>query len=138
MKTKFDPLNVDAALQGYPVSLSKPDRVVAAKALTAQGLSGTEVARRLNVTDRQIERYKAEPMPEPEGPPEVDYEFCGSENVLVRKAIELIRSLRTKDHLEVLGDCVDFCAWHPGVAAQVMCALALWADSGEWALGRSA
>lgn len=36
----FDPLNVEAALQGYPVSLSKPDRVVAAKALTAQGLSG--------------------------------------------------------------------------------------------------
>ncbi|MDO3146410.1 hypothetical protein RA996_22265 [Mycobacteroides abscessus subsp. abscessus] len=138
MRATFDPLNVDAALQGYPVSLSKPDRVVAAKALTAQGLSGTEVARRLNVTDRQIERYKAEPMPEPEEPLVVDYEFCGNENVLVRKATELIRSLRTKDHMEVLGDCVDFCAWHPGVAAQVMCALALWADSGDWALGRSA
>lgn len=138
MKTKFDPLNVDAALQGYPVSLSKPDRVVAAKALTAQGLSGTEVARRLNVTDRQIERYKSEPMPEPEEPLVVDYEFSSSEQMLVRKARTVIEQLHSKDHMEVLGDCVDFCAWHPGLAAQVMCALALWADSGDWALGRSA
>ncbi|QQG96185.1 hypothetical protein HBE99_04375 [Mycobacteroides chelonae] len=138
MRRTFDPLNVDAVLQGYPVSLSNPDRVVAAKVLTAQGLKAGDVAERLNVTDRQIERYKSAPMPEPEEPLVVDYEFCSSEQVLVRKAADLIRSLRTKDHMEVLGDCVDFCAWHPGLAAQVMCALALWADSGEWALRRTA
>ncbi|AWG55581.1 hypothetical protein [Mycobacteroides abscessus] len=132
MRKTFDPLNVDAALQGFPVSLSKPDRVVAAKTLTALGMKAEEVADRLGVTDRQIERYKSEPMPEPEEPLVVDYEFSSSEQMLVRKARTVIEQLHSKDHMEVLGDCVDFCAWHPGLAAQVMCALALWADSGDW------
>ena len=54
-----DPVAVERAVSGFPVRLTVPERLLAIKQLTANGLSANEIAAQLGLAQRSVTRYRA-------------------------------------------------------------------------------
>lgn len=65
---QYDPFTVESLIQGYRIpAATRADRAAAAQELSRRGLNACQIARRLEITDRSVDRLRLEHV-EPLGP----------------------------------------------------------------------
>ncbi|WP_131809346.1 hypothetical protein [Mycobacteroides immunogenum] len=132
MTATYDPLVVTLVVRdGHRMPLSRADRVAAVHEFTRMGKPAAEIGELLGISQRHVIRLRGTSLPPADDDPAVDYEFETDAEEVGAVAMGIVRAVRQRNPLEVLGACADLSAWHPAKTAQLLCALAAFVDPDE-------
>lgn len=132
MTAAYDPLVVTLVVRdGHRMPLSHADRIAAVHELTRMGKPTSQISELLGISERHVTRLRGASVPPTDGDPAVDYEFETDAEEIGLVAMDIVRAVRQRNPLEVLGSCADLSAWHPAKTAQLLCALAAFVNPDE-------